>query len=79
LGCLLPLTALRVGEVARVVQVLGDSRCVDHLREVGLRVGVEVEMVQPGSPCIVRLDGQKLCLRADELALVMVTPQDAKP
>ncbi len=76
--CLLPLTALRVGETALVVRVLGDSRCVDHLREVGLRPGVEVEMVQPGSPCIVRLEGQKLCLRADELASVMVTLREAK-
>jgi ferrous iron transport protein A len=78
LGCLLPLTALRVGEVALVIQVLGDSRCVHHLREVGLRVGAEVEMLRSGSPCIVRLDGQRLCLRADELASVMVTPRDRK-
>jgi Fe2+ transport system protein FeoA len=74
----LPLTALRVGEIALVVQVLGDSRCVDHLREVGLRPGVDVEMVQAGTPCIVRLDGHKLCLRADELASVMVTLREAK-
>jgi ferrous iron transport protein A len=79
LAALLPLTVLRVGQVARVVHVLGDSRCVDHLREVGLCAGAEVEMLRGGSPCIVRLDGQRLCLRADELASVMVAPQDAKP
>jgi ferrous iron transport protein A len=73
---LLPLIALRAGESAQVVQILGDSRCADHLREIGLRVGVVVEMIQEGSPCIVRLDGQKLCLRADELATVMVAVRD---
>jgi hypothetical protein len=31
-----------------------------------------VEMVQPGSPCIIRLDGQKFCFRADELVQVLV-------
>jgi Fe2+ transport system protein FeoA len=51
---------------------------VDHLREVGLRAGVEIEMVQCGSPCIVRIDGQKLCLRADELASVIVAPEEPK-
>ena len=77
LARLLPLTALRVGEVATVVQVVGDSRCVHHLHEVGLRVGAEVEMLRAGSPCIVRVDGQRLCLRADELSSMMVTLQDA--
>ena len=76
---LLPLTALRVREVARVLEIVGDSRCVHHLREVGLRLGVEVEMLRSGSPCILRIDGQRLCLRADELASVMVTLQDAQP
>jgi Fe2+ transport system protein FeoA len=44
---------------------------------VGFRVGVEVEMVQRGSACIIRLDGHKLCLRSEELTLVLVTPRDA--
>jgi Fe2+ transport system protein FeoA len=71
------LTALRPGEVAVVVEIVGDSGFVNHLREVGFCVGVEVEMIQSGGACIVRLDGQKLCLRSDELASVLVTPRDA--
>jgi hypothetical protein len=31
-----------------------------------------VQMVRPGSPCIIRLDGQKLCVRSDEMAGVLV-------
>ena len=34
--------------------------------------GATVEMVQSDSPCIIRLAGQKLCLRADELVSVLV-------
>jgi Fe2+ transport system protein FeoA len=45
------------------------------LHELGLRRGAEVEMIQPGSPCIVRLEGHRLCLRGDELLNVLVRPE----
>jgi Fe2+ transport system protein FeoA len=47
---------------------------VKRLEEMGLREGTEVEMVQPGSPCIVRLGDVKLCFRETELIHVMVCP-----
>jgi ferrous iron transport protein A len=72
---LLPLAQLRAGDRAAVDCVLGPPDEVHRLEELGLRVGTPVEMVQPGSPCIVRLAGHKLCIRADELLSVLVRPE----
>jgi hypothetical protein len=33
-----------------------------------------IEMLQPGRPCIIRLDGQRLCVRDDEMFSVLVRP-----
>jgi Fe2+ transport system protein FeoA len=72
---LLPLTALRKGQIADVHELAGPPERIRRLEELGLRAGVRLEMVQSGSPCIVRLDGTKLCFRDDELASVIVRPR----
>lgn len=69
---LIPLHHLVAGSSGVVAAVLGDLDQVQRLRELGLRDGESVEMVQSGSPCIVRLGGQKLCFRADDLLSVLV-------
>ncbi|MBS0210926.1 MAG: ferrous iron transport protein A [Planctomycetes bacterium] len=71
---LIPLSALAVGQLAQVGLVLGQPDQVHRLGELGLRDGTRVEMVQQGSPCIIRLGGQKLCFRNDELIQVLVRP-----
>jgi Fe2+ transport system protein FeoA len=69
---LIPLSLLAPGQSAHVGSVAGQPDAVHRLEELGLRGGARVEMVQRGSPCIIRLAGQKLCLRADELLHVLV-------
>jgi len=69
---LLPLNSLHNGQQGVVEQVLGDHELIQRLREMGLHGGVAIEMVQTGSPCIVRLGSQKLCLRAEELSHVLI-------
>jgi ferrous iron transport protein A len=69
---IIPLNHLPTGQLAAVTNVMGQAEAVHRLEELGLRCGAEIEMVQHGSPCIVRLAGQKLCLRADELFRVLV-------
>jgi ferrous iron transport protein A len=69
---LIPLSLLPTGQSARVDQVLGLPDEVHRLEELGLRGGASIEMVQSGSPCIIRLAGHKLCFRADELLSVLV-------
>jgi Fe2+ transport system protein FeoA len=71
---LIPLNLLESGCTALIGQVLGRPEQVHRLEELGLRGGAAVEMLQPGSPCIIRLAGHKLCFRADELLSVLVRP-----
>lgn len=68
----LPLNCLTAGQSALVADVCGPAEDVRRLHEMGLRQGASVEMVQPGSPCIIRLNGHKLCFRADEAMRVLV-------
>jgi len=69
---LVPLALLRAGQAGRVGEVLGTGDLVHRLREMGLYDGAQVQMVRPGSPCIIRLQGQRLGFRMDDLARVMV-------
>ncbi len=63
---------LAAGEIAEVVDLVGMPEEVLRLEELGMRRGRTIEMVQAGSPCIVRIDGQKLCFRCTELFNVLV-------
>jgi ferrous iron transport protein A len=74
---LIPMNLMHAGQTALVRQVLGRTEQVHRLEELGLRGGACVEMVQPGKPCIIRLGGQTLCFRADEMTSVFVAPQVA--
>jgi Fe2+ transport system protein FeoA len=68
----IPLTMLRVGQVGQVRQVVGSPEHVRRLEELGIHSGAVVEMVQSGSPCIVRVGDSTLCLRHGELIAVLV-------
>jgi len=69
---LIPLHSLFAGQTALVEEVVGNSDEVQRLHEIGLRQGAPVEMIQPGTPCVIRLGGNKLCFRHDDLMSVMV-------
>ena len=71
---IIPLELLPTGHRARVDQLVGDDASIHRLSEMGLRHGIVVEMVQPGSPCIVKLMGNKLCIRDANLFQVLVRP-----
>lgn len=60
---LLPLDMLRAEETARLVEMDGDENQVRRLSEMGLRIGATIQMLRPGSPCLLALDGKRLSLR----------------
>jgi Fe2+ transport system protein FeoA len=68
------LPRLPAGGRALIARLLGHPDHVHRLEEFGLRCGTKIEMFRPGNPCIIRLAGSKVCLRADELLNVMVEP-----
>jgi ferrous iron transport protein A len=69
---LLPLDMLRAGEWADVADVGGDPAWVCRMAELGLQAGCRVQMVQDGTPCLLRVAGCKLCLRGDDSAQILV-------
>ena len=71
---IIPLNRLRSGETASIVEVVGRSDQVQRIKELGLHDGVEITMIRSGSPCIIRLAGHALCIRANELLNVLVRP-----
>ncbi|MCA9269752.1 MAG: ferrous iron transport protein A [Planctomycetales bacterium] len=73
---LLPMRLLPAGSTARVAELLGDIHQVHRLEELGLRRGTQIRMLSPGSPCIVHLEGSRLCFRDSDLLGVMVTQED---
>lgn len=69
---LMPIRYLASGESGRVEQLLGNAEDVRRLEEMGLRCGQDIQMLQPGSPCIIRLGGSRLCFRETDSLGVMV-------
>lgn len=69
---LVPLQFLPSGSRGWIEQLMGRADEVHRLEELGIRKGSEVEMVQPGSPCIVKLDGGKFCFRDADISRVLV-------
>jgi|1185.fasta_scaffold271155_2 ferrous iron transport protein A len=69
---LMPLAVLRRGQVAEVGQLVGAPEQVRRLEELGLRAGARLEMIRSGAPCIIRIEGSKLCFREDENSRVLV-------
>jgi Fe2+ transport system protein FeoA len=71
---LLPLDMLRAGEWCEVEDVTGQPGWVGRLAELGIRQGSRVQVVQPGSPCLLNVSGCRLCLRPGDCSQILVRP-----
>lgn len=71
---LMPLDMLRAGDWAEVEEVSGQPGWVGRLAELGVRPGSTVQVVQPGSPCLLNVSGCKLCLRPGDCSQILVRP-----
>lgn len=67
-----PLQLLGAGERGRVHDIDGQGHLVARLEEMGLRHGVEVHMLRPGSPCIIAVNNHRFSFRGDEAAVVLI-------
>jgi ferrous iron transport protein A len=65
---------LPAGRSAFIKRIQGHPDHIHRLEEIGLRGGSKIEMFRPGTPCIIRLAGNKICLRADDMLEVLVEP-----
>ncbi|HEX5272226.1 MAG TPA: FeoA family protein [Gemmataceae bacterium] len=71
---LLPLDCLHSGDWAEVAKVTGEPKWVSRLAELGIRPGTLVKILQPGSPCLIEIDGCRLSLRLDYESQILVRP-----
>jgi ferrous iron transport protein A len=71
---LVPLDMLRAGEVCEVAEVGGVAAWVGRLAELGIRPGCRLQVVQPGTTCLLDVGGCKLCLRGGECSQILVRP-----
>lgn len=71
---LISIRKLAAGQTARIARVVGPPEDVHRLEELGLRGGTFIQMFRQGDPCILRLEGGKVCLRAGKQIEVLVTP-----
>jgi len=69
---LIPLELLAAGSSGRIGQLLGTAEEVHRLEEIGMRVGVKIEVLQEGAACIIRLDEATLCYRLEQCVRVLV-------
>ncbi|MBX3422818.1 MAG: ferrous iron transport protein A [Pirellulaceae bacterium] len=67
-----PLELLGSGDVACVVEVLGDAVKVHQLAEIGLRKGCSIRMIRPGQPCLLAIEGRRLSLRLNHEVDILV-------
>ncbi len=74
---IVPLSLLAAGEMAEVFAIAGQADQARRLSELGFRAGAAIEMVKPGSPCIVRLESSKFCVRAAELSNILVRTRNS--
>jgi Fe2+ transport system protein FeoA len=70
----LPLELLRAGESADVTEVVGEPAWVGRMAELGVSSGSRVHVLQGGSPCLLQVNGSRLCLRSDQAMQIMVRP-----
>jgi Fe2+ transport system protein FeoA len=68
---------LRAGEWADVAEVAGDPSLIIRLAELGVREGCRLQVLQPGSPCLLQVNRCRLCLRGNECTQILVRPVTA--
>jgi ferrous iron transport protein A len=73
----LPLEMMQAGEWADIADVSGQPDWVGRMAELGVRAGCRVQVLQPGSPCLLQVGGCKLCLRGACLMQILVRPVTA--
>lgn len=71
---LLPLDLLETGDWADIAEVSGEPTMVGRMAEMGIRIGCRLQVVQPGSPCLLDLGGCRLCLRGECTTQILVRP-----
>jgi ferrous iron transport protein A len=71
---LLPLELIQEGDWAEVEEVSGEPVWVSRMAELGVRTGCRLQVLRPGSPCLLQIGGCRLCLRNLDGTQILVRP-----
>ena len=74
MNALLPLELLRTGEWAEVHEVYGEPSWVNRMAELGIRNGCQLQVLQPGSPCLLQIGACRMSLRNQCDCQILVRP-----
>ena len=69
-----PIETLSSGVWADVAEVHGETSWVSRLAELGVRAGSRLQVLQPGSPCLLQVGGSRLSLRPELAMHILVRP-----
>lgn len=72
---LLPVELLESGDWAEVADISGEPAWVGRLAELGIRTGSRLQMLRPGTPCLLEVAGSRLSVRPDVAMQILVRPQ----
>jgi Fe2+ transport system protein FeoA len=70
----MPVELLASGEWGDVAEVSGEPHWIGRMAELGVRAGSRLQVLQPGSPCLLRVGGARLSLRGDVAMQILVRP-----
>jgi Fe2+ transport system protein FeoA len=76
---ILPLERLKRGESGTIADVSGHQGWVSRLEELGIRAGVRVTMVQPGSPALFEAGAGRFSLRLGDAIRILVETGNGDP
>lgn len=79
MNSLIPLQCCPEGRWVRIEAIDGPPAEVHRLQELGFRRGCRLEVFRCGNPCILQIDGHKLCLRCAPGVQVLVQPEEPPP
>jgi ferrous iron transport protein A len=66
---------LAPGDCAIVEDVQGEPHWIGRMAEMGIRHGCQLQVLQPGSPCMLQVTGGcRLCVRGEEGCRILVRP-----
>lgn len=69
---IVPLELLAANESGIVAAVDGQQGFVVRLNEMGIHAGTRIRMIRPGSPCLLEINHQRLSIRLEDSASILV-------
>jgi len=72
----IPLSDLKIGQTAKVVEFLEDNQISQRIEEMGLTIGEEIEILRfapLGDPIEIKIRGYLLSLRKEEAESILVS------